>query len=36
VRRLVAAAGLRTQVVASERLTRDGWDVEYFTFRLYR
>jgi release factor glutamine methyltransferase len=32
VRRL--SARFDTEVVATERLTRDGWDVDYFTFRL--
>jgi release factor glutamine methyltransferase len=27
-------ARFETEVVATERLTRDGWDVDYFTFRL--
>jgi release factor glutamine methyltransferase len=32
VRELIA--DYETEVVATERLTRDGWDVDYFTFRL--
>jgi release factor glutamine methyltransferase len=31
---LIAAAGLTSAVVARDDLTRDGWRVEYFTFRL--
>jgi release factor glutamine methyltransferase len=27
-------ARFHTEVLATERLTRDGWDVDYFTFRL--
>jgi release factor glutamine methyltransferase len=27
-------ARFETEVLATERLTRDGWDVDYFTFRL--
>lgn len=32
VRHLMSAHGFTAQVVASDRLTRDGWTVEYFTF----
>jgi hypothetical protein len=32
VRELFARFG--SEVLATERLTRDGWDVDYFTFRL--
>ncbi len=28
------SARFDTEVLATERLTRDGWDVDYFTFRL--
>jgi release factor glutamine methyltransferase len=34
VRRLVATAGFDAQVVAEQSLAKDGWQVDYFTFRL--
>jgi release factor glutamine methyltransferase len=34
LRRLIAGAGFAAEVVAQDRLLRDGWAVEYFTFRL--
>jgi release factor glutamine methyltransferase len=36
VRELIAEAGLEATVVAQESLERDGWTVDYFTFRLTR
>jgi hypothetical protein len=32
--RLVDEAGFSSEVVAHDELTRDGWRVEHFTFRL--
>ena len=31
---LIAEAGFIAEVIAHEDLVRDGWKVEYFTFRL--
>lgn len=36
LRKLIAAAGFETEVVASTELVTDDWRVEYFTFRLTR
>ena len=34
LKRLVAAAGFDSEVVATASLVRDGWSVDYFTFRV--
>jgi release factor glutamine methyltransferase len=36
LRRLIAGAGFTAEVVAHDSLLRDGWNVDYFTFRLTR
>jgi hypothetical protein len=34
LQQLVADCGFVSEVVARDEMTRDGWRVEYFTFRL--
>jgi len=34
LQRLVDETGFSSEVVAHDELTRDGWRVDYFTFRL--
>jgi len=31
---LIAEQGFHAEAVAHDELTRDGWNVEYFTFRV--
>lgn len=34
LQRLVDTSGFVSEVIAQDGLTRDGWHVQYFTFRL--